>query len=381
MSQVVVIGAGVLGASVAYRLAQAGCAVTVLEARRVGAGTSGASYAWLNSSNKAPRAYHDLNVAGMAAHAALADEFPATPWLHRSGGIEIASGPEAAAALEAKVARLRGWDYAAELITPARLAELEPDLDLDAIADPLAAWCPAEGYLDPVLFAGHFIRAAAALGARLLPGVEASELAVAAGRVAGVVTRDGQRIPARHVVNCAGRWADLIGGPDVPRLPLAPRVGMLVFTPPVPVSLSHVLRTPLVDLRPDGAGRLMLHDNAADAQVTLETPATPDLAEATAMVRQAARLFPGLHGVSPEAVRITARPVPADRHSAVGPVPGVEGYYMAVTHSAVTLAAYLGRLIAQEVAAGQPADVLAPFRPARFWGGAPAALAAATNAE
>ncbi len=64
---VVVVGAGVLGASVAYRLAGAGCRVTILEAAQVGAGTSGCSFAWLNSSRKTPRAYHDLNAAGMAA--------------------------------------------------------------------------------------------------------------------------------------------------------------------------------------------------------------------------------------------------------------------------------------------------------------------------
>src|SRR5882724_5268887 len=85
MIKTIVIGAGVMGASVAYRLAQAGAAVTVLEAMRVGGGTSGISFAWTNAHKKPPKPYHDLNVAGMKTHAALADEFGATPWWHGGG--------------------------------------------------------------------------------------------------------------------------------------------------------------------------------------------------------------------------------------------------------------------------------------------------------
>jgi len=79
MAKMIVIGAGVMGASVAYRLAQGGVDVTVLEATRVGGGTSGISFAWTNAHRKPPRPYHDLNVGGMKAHAALRDEFGATP--------------------------------------------------------------------------------------------------------------------------------------------------------------------------------------------------------------------------------------------------------------------------------------------------------------
>src|SRR6202162_6558330 len=82
MTKMIVIGAGVMGASVAYRLAQAGADVTVLEATRVGGGTSGISFAWTNAHKKPPKAYHDLNVGGMKAHAALEDEFGDTPWWH-----------------------------------------------------------------------------------------------------------------------------------------------------------------------------------------------------------------------------------------------------------------------------------------------------------
>ena len=93
MIKTIVIGAGVMGASVAYRLAQASAEVTVLEATRIGGGTSGISFAWTNAHNKPPKPYHDLNAAGMKAHAALADEFGAAPWWHGGGSLEWEAEP------------------------------------------------------------------------------------------------------------------------------------------------------------------------------------------------------------------------------------------------------------------------------------------------
>jgi glycine/D-amino acid oxidase-like deaminating enzyme len=147
--RVIVIGAGVVGASVAYRLAQGGAAVSVLERDRVGGGTSGSSFAWTNANNKTPRAYHDLNVAGMRAHAALRDEFGETPWWHGGGGIEWEDAAGQAAHRE-KIERLRAWGYRAEWITPHDLEALEPDLDRRVVGDAPTAYFPDEGWLDPV---------------------------------------------------------------------------------------------------------------------------------------------------------------------------------------------------------------------------------------
>jgi glycine/D-amino acid oxidase-like deaminating enzyme len=252
------------------------------------------------------------------------------------------------------------------MLQPAYLLELEPDLDLAPLGDAAIAWFPKDGWIDPVLYAQAMIRAAQRHGAVLRTGVRVTDLLSEGGRVTGVVTADGQRLAADLVINCAGRWSNEASASDTLHIPLAPRVGFLVFTPPAPTTLATVLRTPLIDMRPDGAGRLMLHDNDVDAQLALGDPISPAMPQARAMVAAAARLFPGIAGIEPEAVRITVRPVPADGYSAVGPVPGIEGYYLAITHSAVTMAAHLGKLVAQE-AAGTPAAVLEPFRPARFF--------------
>src|SRR5918911_4116130 len=98
MAEIVVIGAGSVGANVAFRLAERGARVTVLDAGAPGGGTSGASFAWLNAFRKTPREYYALNVASMAEHAALADDLPKLVgrggWYHPTGGLHWEEDPE-----------------------------------------------------------------------------------------------------------------------------------------------------------------------------------------------------------------------------------------------------------------------------------------------
>jgi glycine/D-amino acid oxidase-like deaminating enzyme len=367
MMKTIVIGAGVIGASVAYRLAEAGAAVTVLEATRIGGGTSGISFAWTNAHKKPPRPYHDLNVAGMKAHVALKQEFGATPWWHGGGSLEWAAEPERRAQAE-NLERLRAWGYAAEWITRREAQELEPDIDPAAIGDAPVAFYREEGWLDPVVYA-HAMLSAARLrhGAEVVCGVRVVDLIMAADRVAGVRLVDGRRYGADTVVNCAGRWTNEATRDAGLHLPLAPTVGFLVLTPPVAAGLRRVVRTPLIDARPDGAGRLMLHWNPTDAALNFETRLSPSMPEARDLVRRARRLLPSIGEVEPEAVRIAIRPIPGDRLSAIGPMPRVSGYYVAVTHSGVTLSPFLGKAVADEIVGGRQQAELAPFRPARFF--------------
>jgi len=169
------------------------------------------------------------------------------------------------------------------------------------------------------------------------------------------------------IVNCAGRWINEVVRESGLHLPLASTVGFLVFTPPVASGLNRVVRTSVIDARPDGAGRLVLHWNPTDEGLSFDSPLSPSMPEARDMVRRARLLLPSIGEVEPEAVRIAIRPIPGDRLSAVGPVPRVSGYYLAMTHSGVTMSPYLGQLVADELVRGQPRPELAEFRPARFF--------------
>jgi glycine/D-amino acid oxidase-like deaminating enzyme len=214
----VVIGAGVLGVALGARLAEsagAAAAVTLLEQNRPGHAATRSSFAWLNANQKLPRAYHDLNHAGLRAWSALAERLGRPDWYRPSGNLEWARTPDAAAELTARVTRLAEWGYPAHLISAAAAAELEPSLRWPATAAAVA-WFPEEGYLLTEPMVAGLAARAARHGATVLTGTpgHVTGLDVADGVVRAVRTSAGQVIPADVVVCCAGRWV-----PELPRWP------------------------------------------------------------------------------------------------------------------------------------------------------------------
>ena len=365
MTEVVVIGGGVIGAATAFRLAQAGVRVTLVEAGQLAGGTSGSSFAWVNASDKPPLAYHLLNVAGMSEHLLLRHECGAAPWLHLDGNIEWASGETEAAALAEKVERLRAWGYAAEWLTPAELRVIEPNIVVPPDVEHAASY-PAEGYVDVPALIGALITRAEALGATIHTGFRVAAITRAGERVAGIVSTTGERIAADVVVICAGRWSAEIAALADIHLPMANTVGLLAITGAAPVSLRSIITAPGVNIRPDGAGRLRLQATEFDTTVTPDTPLVPIPAAAHTALNRAMAVLPRLAGVSLVAALIGVRAIPGDGYPTVGAVPGVKGLYLATTHSGVTMGPLLGRLIAREVLTGKTDARLASFRPARL---------------
>lgn len=361
MTDIIVIGAGVIGASVAFRLAQPGVRVVVLEADRPGGGASGTSFAWLNAARKKPHAYFDLNVAGMRAHHDLEAEFGNAPWLHRGGRLEWFEDHRREAADQA-IGRLNASNYAGGWITSAEAAALEPIIDASVLPRNVAFF-PDEAWIDPALFVGAMLAEAVRCGARVVRqrsvGVE-----LYGGRVRGVVTADGARLGADLVINCAGAAVNEAAGHPALCTPMASTPGLLAFTQPAATTLSRIVATPECSLRPDGGGRLMLHSGAADAEAGVQSESTHEVA--AGLIRQLQRLAPALGRLGCEVVRRVQRPVPADGYPVVGRYGGVEGYYVVVAHSGVTLAPLLGRLAAEEIAGQVSAKDLDPYRPDRF---------------
>ncbi|HEX5493920.1 MAG TPA: FAD-dependent oxidoreductase, partial [Mycobacteriales bacterium] len=150
--RIVVVGAGVVGAAVAMRLAERGAAVTVVEASRPGAGASGGSFAWFNANEKLPRHYFELNLRGMREHRVLAgesghaDRSGATgAWYHPVGNLEYADA-DGAGELAARVRRLAEWGYRARMLGPDQAARLEPAVRTGHGRGGVA-YFPDEGYL------------------------------------------------------------------------------------------------------------------------------------------------------------------------------------------------------------------------------------------
>ncbi len=372
-----VIGAGVLGACLAARLAEAGVEVTLLERDTPASGATRLSFAWLNSNNKQPRVYHDLNQAGLEAWARLTGSMDSASWYHPAGNLEWEATPDATEQLAARVERLAGWGYPARLISAAEAAGLEPSLRLPDPA-PAVAWFPDEGYLLTAPLVSALVERARQYGASVLTGEQGRVIGldVAGGAMRLVRTATGRVAKADAVVCCAGRWtpelAALAGAEDLVPLvgwagPGAAAPGLVVQAGPVtPPGPGRVVHSPEVYLRPHSGG--LVHLEAPDVVADLET-AEPELARwAEELLRRARLVVGGLDEARVTAYRICVRPMPSDGQTIAGPLPGAAGMYVAVTHSGVTLAAHLAELITAELTSGEPAPALAPYRPERFAG-------------
>jgi glycine/D-amino acid oxidase-like deaminating enzyme len=398
----VVIGAGILGSSVAARLAAAGQHVTLLDQDKPGRATSRWSFAWINSNDKAPRHYHDLNHAGIRAWAELAADLDGAAWHRPVGHVELAADADE---LVARVGRLADWGYPARLITPQDAAELEPALKAPGTP---AAWFPEEGYLLTEPLTERLVASAVAHGATVLTGDHGRVTALSEGRVR---TATGAILEADEIVCCAGRWtpalvalvalvapfaspgsarstppgsapsdsalSDSARSDSASQVPLvhwdtpgSTAPGLVVRVGPVDRDgPSRVLHTPRLALRPHPGGLLHLEAEDTSAAADLHTP-DPELRSLAAELLGRARgTVHGLEHATVVDCQVCVRPLPADGQSIVGRLPGAKWLYVAVTHSGVTLAAHLSHLIAADLTTGIPPAELAPYHPARFQSG------------
>jgi glycine/D-amino acid oxidase-like deaminating enzyme len=368
----VVIGAGVLGASIAARLAAAGMSVTLLDQDEPGRGTSRWSFAWVNSNDKGPKPYHDLNHAGLRAWDELAPGLDGAAWYRPAGNLELATSATGRAELAARVRRLTGWGYPARLVDAAEAAGLEPAL-LSPAPGAAAAWFPGEAYLLTEPLIERLVARAADRGATVLTGDRGRVTGLSPGQVR---TATGQVFPADEIVCCAGRWTSQLTALASPTWPVplvawdtpgSPAPELVVRVGPVTSAApTRVLHAPEVFLRPHSGG--MLHLEAPDTPVDLHTPEAELRSLAAELLHRARRTVRGLDQARIVTYRVCVRPLPADDQSIVGRLPGTGWLYVAVTHSGVTLAAHLSRLIAAELATGAASAELAPYRPDRFAG-------------
>jgi glycine/D-amino acid oxidase-like deaminating enzyme len=357
--KVAVIGAGIVGSSVAHRLSEGGAEVVMIDGAEPGSGTTSTSFAWINANNKLPRDYFELNVAGMREHERLRDEI-GDGWLHPTGNLIWAANDEQTN-LEERVERLRSWSYAAEMLPAAAVNEkLEPGAALPEIR---IAHFPEESWVDAPALTRRLVEAAVRNGAHERFGDAVRGIEVESK---GVTLRleDGE-VHADTVVNATGTKAASVAEMVGRELPLDVFPGLLVRIAVPGDPLRHIMHTPRINVRPDGPGYVLLHHDSVDERLTDDFAGTEDPLCAE-LLERARLVLPALAEAEVVEARFGMRPVPADGHSCVGALSAIPDYYEAVTHSGVTLGPLIGRLLAREILAGEIDPLIAPFRADRF---------------
>jgi glycine/D-amino acid oxidase-like deaminating enzyme len=357
--KVAVVGAGIVGSSVAHRLSEGGAEVVMIDGAEPGSGTTSTSFAWVNANYKLPRDYFELNVAGMREHERLHDKIGGD-WLSTTGNLIWAAGEEQES-LEKRVERLRSWSYAAEMLPASTVNEkLEPGA---ALPDLRIAHFPEESWVDAPALTKTLVEAATSNGAHGRFGNAVRRIEVEDERV--VLHLEDGEVHADAVVNATGAKAASVAEMVGRELPLDVFPGLLVRVAVPGEPLRHLMHTPRINARPDGPGYVLLHHNSVDELLTDDFAGIEDSLCAE-LLERARLVLPALQDAEVVEARFGMRPVPADGHSCIGTLPAIPGYYEAVTHSGVTLGPLIGRLLAREILTGEIDPLIAPFRADRF---------------
>lgn len=332
-ADVIVIGAGVQGASLAFHLASRGASVVVIERSTVAAGASG------RSSGLVRLHYHLLAETQLAWIS-----FPYfRDWAERVGGdcgftktgflwIEAAAGGDR---LRANVANHRALGIETSVVDAAEMRRIAPGLAVED--DEVAAYEPGSGYADPFGTTSGFMRAARDRGARLVQGAEVRAITVDGGRVTGVETSRGS-FSAPVVVNAAGAWAGrmaALAGLEIPVTVWRHDTGYLgvptdVARPiPVVIDSAHQMY-----FRPEGAELVLVgledHSDMGGSPDRDTSEAEPDFSERA--TERIIRRVPGLIKGTFRASHSGQDGLTPDQRPILGPA-GPDGFYLDCGHS------------------------------------------------
>jgi sarcosine oxidase subunit beta len=372
-ADIVVIGGGVMGVSIAHHLAVAGAgSVRVLEKSFIGAGSSGRSGAIIRQH------YSTRLLVEMARHGVLAFRDFARHTALESGWENVGclfvveESHREAAAGNVRLMQEAGAD--ADLLTGDALRETAPGAAFEG--DESGAWEPEAGYVDPALVLHGYADSARRRGARIYEGVEVLEVGVNNGRAAYVMTSQGV-IHTRAVVLCAGPWAGKLAkraGMEIPLTVVRPQVSFHRrpgdFEDPHPVigDLAHGFYC-----RPDSGGRTLVGaldisgDQIIDNPDQYESGASGEFCDWSR--RQIVKRYPAMARSFGRGGYSGLYTVTPDSHPIIGEAPGIQGLYVAVGFSGhgFKLSPAVGRGLAELITTGRYQSLdLSPLRPTRY---------------
>jgi sarcosine oxidase, subunit beta len=375
-ADVIIVGAGVIGAATAFWLSELGAGdVLVLDRGAAGSGMSCRSSALVRMHYTfAPEVELAVRSDGMFARWTELTGAPGC--IRRTGFVRIVK-PGEEAALRANVAMQRAHGARAELIDAAGLAELMPAMRTADIE--CAAWEPEGGYGDGAVVAGDLLGAARARGVRYRPHAPVRSLLTEAGRVTGVAGLDGTSEYAGLVVVAAGVWSPPLldaAGVGLPIETELHRVAVLAHDRWEGAPAACIDSVTQTYFRPEAAGSMTLVGSFAGPRGVDPdgVPASASADDLAPLVESASYRLPALADAGIARGVTGVYDMTPDARPVLGPVRGLEGLIVAAGFSGMgfKIAPAVGESIAGLIVSPPPGSVdLKPFHPDRFADGAP----------
>jgi len=355
VSHVAVIGAGLIGAATAYFLTSKGARVTVLEKGAIAGGATGRSFGWINANFAETPDYFALRVAGIEAYQRLPASITSAADLQWKGSLWWEEEGDALTQHSTYLSSL-GYDH--KVLGSPEIHTMVPSLQT---VPQNAIWANTEASVDTAALTHALLDAACAQGAIVWDGCAATGMRkTASNKITGLRTDRGD-IECEHVILTAGVATQTLLTCLNVSLPMENKPGILVETTPCPPLISELLLTPKIHFRQGANGRFLMGQIfSGDAGGT-----HPDQI-ANQMLGYLKRTLAGAQDAQIARILLGTRPVPQDGFPAVGKIKGVDGLYVATSHSGITLGPLLGEIIANEVLDGGDDPRLAGYRPDRF---------------
>jgi glycine/D-amino acid oxidase-like deaminating enzyme len=375
-ADVLVIGGGVLGCSVACFLAREGVDVLVVDRDDLNLQASGANAGSLHVQLLSFDFGAKAQVGGGPAAATL----PLGPlsvqlWqeLQResgedlevkiTGGLMVAESEQGLRFLEAKSALERSHGIEAHVIGAAELRRMAPALSESLLG---AEWCPMEGKINPLRATYAVAALADRRGARFLRGCDVERIERQAGSAFVVHTSRG-RIRAGRIVNAAGAWSSGIGAMLGVKVPVSGAPLQMIVTEPAPPLVDHLVAHAdrHLSMKQAASGGLIIGGGWSAAFLEAQRMNGAERASIEGNLWVAQRVLPQLAGL--HVVRCWAgMNVNIDGAPILGEVPGVPGFFNAVTSNGYTLAPIAARIVTDLLLRGRAELDITPYGIERF---------------
>jgi len=259
--------------------------------------------------------------------------------------------------LEAFAKEHASWGYDLRRVDRVEAARLEPHL---ANPPEFALHAPGEASVEALEATLALIEAAKGLGTQVVTETPVRALHLIGGRARGVET-DAGVMNADEVVVAAGVESPRLLEPVGVSLPMESPPGLLVSSEPRKKLLNGLVMSPGLHVRQTSDGRLLAGEDFGGSD-----PGAEAAAVAAKVFELMKGMFRGGESLSFDSYSVGYRPVPADGFPAIGRSGGVEGLYVAVMHSGVTLAPAVGRFAAEEILNHRRDKLLRPYGLERF---------------